>query len=548
MATKTKASKTTVARNKVSKKQTTSRKKPVKKNILRRFRLNVVWGVLAAGLISVALYSMLFAATVASTGGPIVGIGSKCLDNKNSVVANNNPVQLWQCTGGVNQKWSWTGDDTLRVQGLCLDAPTGSVSVFVSQCSGATSQKWLPQKNGSLINLATNLCLDDKNSLTTNGNTIWTYTCNGSTAQKWNINQAVIPLSSTDPAPHSPLPTGTLYTAKPTITLDYSEAPEFGVWAQGTLLPIVSDWYRVLGDRYAYPSYVPYKSLSIKVDGRYTGAAYTSGSNIVIGADFFRARMYDAPGAVLHEVTHVIQGNPNGGTNLPGWVIEGMADYTREHVYNDRAARPATSTETYLNGYSPAANLLYYAEKYDAGLVKKINVAGWKRTYTDSLFKTLTGRTIAQLWTEMTGQPITNPGPISNAYSGKCFDLPNYSTSDGTLIQLQTCNGSDAEKWIFAGINKSSTTGVIRGYTGNKCLDVAYSGLTDGTKVWYWNCNYSAAQTWVIQDNGALKNLNSGKCLQPVGKSTLDGTKLEISTCDGSAHQNWKLMPLVFAL
>ena len=38
-----------------------------------------------------------------------------------------------------------------------------------------------------------------------------------------------------------------------------------------------------------------------------------------------------------------------------------------------------------------------------------------------------------------------------------------------------------------------------------KCLDVANSGTANGTKVQLWDCNGTGAQKWVIQSDGSLK-------------------------------------------
>ncbi|MFE0973592.1 ThuA domain-containing protein, partial [Streptomyces sp. NPDC058826] len=53
-------------------------------------------------------------------------------------------------------------------------------------------------------------------------------------------------------------------------------------------------------------------------------------------------------------------------------------------------------------------------------------------------------------------------------------------------------------------------TGPVRGVNG-KCLDVDNAGTADGTEVQIWSCNQSSAQVWTVAGDGTLKAL--GKCL-----------------------------------
>ncbi len=506
----------------------------------------VLKATLAIGLLITAICS--FGGTAsAAAGGAIVGLGSKCLDNRNGSTADNNPVQIWTClTGSTRQLWTWTGDATIRTQNRCLDARfSGTVNdtaAVINTCNGSASQKWALRADSTVVNTNSNLCLNVRNAITTNGNPIVLSTCSTAASQKWNISKAVVALPQTAPTAHASVPAGIKNTPKPIITIVTTGAPEFEPWMQNVIKPLIEQWYPVLGDYYAYPDYAPAKNITITVDPTYNGVAYAPGSSIVLGANYFRNNQSDA-GAIIHEATHVVQSNPASGvSNFPGWLIEGSADFARDQLYKDRTPRLATATETYLDGYVPAANLLEFARARSTtpNFIRTLNVAAWRGQYNDNLFKQHTGSSIAQLWTGLTGQTITSFGAISNGMSGKCLDLPNYSTTDGTRIQIQTCNSSDAEKWIFIGLNGSATSGVIKGY-GYKCLDVAGAGTTDGNAVWYYSCNYSDAQLWTRQSNGSLLNRNANKCLQPVNQVDNNGTQLEIRSCDGSAAQSWTL-------
>jgi len=208
------------------------------------------------------------------------------------------------------------------------------------------------------------------------------------------------------PAPiaHSPLPAGPYRFPQPTVTLDYSQAPAFGPWMEQVLKPLLQQWYPVLEDYYAYPDYMPIDNFIVKADPTYGGIAATARQNgiqnlIIFNPSAFSGKLDSAPGAFLHEATHVIQfNNPNLNINLPGWLQEGEADYTREHIYDDRAPRPPLDTETYLSGYSPAADLLDYIQThYDATFVHEVNVAGHNGIFSYAIFTQKTGKTVGQL-------------------------------------------------------------------------------------------------------------------------------------------------------
>ncbi|MFC7549552.1 RICIN domain-containing protein [Plantactinospora sp. GCM10030261] len=124
-------------------------------------------------------------------------------------------------------------------------------------------------------------------------------------------------------------------------------------------------------------------------------------------------------------------------------------------------------------------------------------------------------------------------GPVVGL-AGKCLDISNSGTADGTKVQLWTCNGTGAQVWTVQGQ-------VLRNPNSNKCLDISNAGTADGTKVQLWTCNGTVAQNWVAQADGTLRNPNSAKCLDIAGNNSADGTQAQIWTCTGGANQRWTL-------
>ncbi|GIG61978.1 glycosyl hydrolase [Longispora fulva] len=154
-------------------------------------------------------------------------------------------------------------------------------------------------------------------------------------------------------------------------------------------------------------------------------------------------------------------------------------------------------------------------------------------TGTTSLYLVFTGGAGAlfdvDAFTLNTG--TSRVGPVKGV-GGKCVDVANAGTADGTKIQLYTCNGTGAQSWTVNG----STLRAL-----NKCLDVAGGATAAGTKVQLWTCNGTGAQNWAAQADGTLRNPVSGRCLDASGGSSADGTQLIIWDCHAGPNQKWTL-------
>ncbi|HET7013646.1 MAG TPA: glycoside hydrolase family 3 C-terminal domain-containing protein [Streptosporangiaceae bacterium] len=116
-------------------------------------------------------------------------------------------------------------------------------------------------------------------------------------------------------------------------------------------------------------------------------------------------------------------------------------------------------------------------------------------------------------------------------YQGLCLDLAGDANTNGTKVEIYTCNGTDGQEWTIEPNNTVQANG--------KCLDVTGGGTANGTLVDLFDCNGSGAQTWIPQPNGALLNPQSNACLDDTGFSTTPGTQVQIWSCSGNANQSW---------
>lgn len=150
------------------------------------------------------------------------------------------------------------------------------------------------------------------------------------------------------------------------------------------------------------------KKVIFVIDPKYVGVAATSGSIVRYNPDWFVKNPGDID-VVTHEVMHIIQSYPGGAG--PGWVTEGIADYVRYKMGVDNAGAgwsltPFSAKHNYNNAYRITARFMVWTEQhYDKKLVKKLDAAMRTKTYQSSLWKTLTGKTVDELWAEYSLNP-----------------------------------------------------------------------------------------------------------------------------------------------
>jgi glucose/arabinose dehydrogenase len=131
-----------------------------------------------------------------------------------------------------------------------------------------------------------------------------------------------------------------------------------------------------------------------------------------------------------------------------------------------------------------------------------------------------------------TGQGGARTGPVRGV-NGKCLDVDNAGTADGTQVQLWSCNQSSAQAWTVGGDGTLKALG--------KCLDVSGGASADGTRIQLWTCNGTGAQKWAAQSDGTVRNPQSGKCLDASGGTWNDGTPVHLWTCHTGPNQKWTL-------
>ena len=133
-------------------------------------------------------------------------------------------------------------------------------------------------------------------------------------------------------------------------------------------------------------------------------------------------------------------------------------------------------------------------------------------------------------------QPPAPPGTkLTETASGRCLDVPGYSTTSGTQLDLWDCNGGGNQSWNY------TTTHLLTVYS-NKCMQAGTGTVSAGAAVVIEDCTGLAAQQWNVTTNGTITSAaDTSLCLDTSASATADGSSVVVATCSGSTSQSWKL-------
>jgi hypothetical protein len=179
------------------------------------------------------------------------------------------------------------------------------------------------------------------------------------------------------------------------ITLDVSDAPEMREWGE-KVIRVCERQYPMICDELASDGYSPPTQIRMVLRNDYKGVAAAGGGRITGSVRYFKSRPEDI-GAMVHETVHCVQNYRARG--LPGWLVEGIADYIRFWKYEPgKAGRLNPERARYDGSYRvTAAFLAYVSEKYDPKLVNKLNAQLRAGKYNPAVWEQLTGKTVEEL-------------------------------------------------------------------------------------------------------------------------------------------------------
>jgi Peptidase of plants and bacteria len=182
------------------------------------------------------------------------------------------------------------------------------------------------------------------------------------------------------------------------FVVDASQAPQLNAWMD-RVARICERQYQMIGEELQSPGFRPRQRVTLTLRKDYRGVAATSGGHIVGSVRYFQDHPDDV-GAMVHETVHVVQ--DYRGRNNPGWLVEGIADYLRFFKYEPGKIGPLDPRGVRYDGSyrQSAAFLAYLTDRYDRGLVRKVNALLREGKYREEVFKELTGKKVQELGEE----------------------------------------------------------------------------------------------------------------------------------------------------
>jgi hypothetical protein len=180
-----------------------------------------------------------------------------------------------------------------------------------------------------------------------------------------------------------------------TITLDSREAPDLSGWLQNQVGPTLQTWYPRIPS--ALGGTEP-NSFTVRISASYDGVAYTSGTLVVLSANYFRSHQSDI-GAPVHESVHVAQQY----RGMAGWSTEGVADWFRFYRYEGISLPKPSASSSWTAGYRVTAYYFEYIRShYDGDFVRKMHAAGQSGgPSAETVIQRSTGKSPSQVWNEM---------------------------------------------------------------------------------------------------------------------------------------------------
>jgi hypothetical protein len=336
----------------------------------------------------------------------------------------------------------------------------------------------------------------------------------------------------------------TVGTPVPTITIDtdgFSHTLPYLQLGKAYL----ETWYPKIANLLAYPDYAPPANLTLLARdpdecGGASGWIDGTPDTVHICADP-NIGSSDDVGLFVHEATHLMQAY--GGPQLAG-AGESIATWAG-HLAIGRDNPAPGPFFSFFDDYEYGAYFYdWISRTYSKPeFIADLNVVCHEGTYTDAWMQQYTGRTIGQLFGEMTGATFTSSGPLKKAANRYAYPLdsnPNDKIlTPGSRLVLVDNPDPNASYFFQGPMAALPGPGPLR-WAKDICIqeDAQHYVVID-------YCSSVAPTQWrYLAGIHAFRNEATGRCLQPQNGSSALGTPLVTATCTGSAAQEWEPLPL----
>ncbi len=168
----------------------------------------------------------------------------------------------------------------------------------------------------------------------------------------------------------------------------------------GKLTTIFYQSYPKLVERFENPKKPAPRQIRVVFEKNMKVPAYCTGDEIKVSVEWLQKHPDDVA-LLTHELTHSVQGY----RAAPGWMTEGIADYARL-IYGPKEqpgwSLPTrlTAKQSYKDSYRTTARFLVWLDEKHPGTVDKLHRKLQERDFSVADFKTLTNKTVDELWEE----------------------------------------------------------------------------------------------------------------------------------------------------
>jgi len=139
-----------------------------------------------------------------------------------------------------------------------------------------------------------------------------------------------------------------------------------------------------------------------------------------------------------------------------------------------------------------------------------------------------TGQAVAPGTSGGGGGGTTGTDLLRSTSAGKCIDVPNGSTANGTKVQLYSCYEGANQQFTYTSAQELRVLG--------RCLETT-SG-TNGTLAQISSCTSANSQKWTFGSDGTIRNVGySGVCLDVY--SSANGAPVQVYSCSSGSNQKW---------
>lgn len=128
--------------------------------------------------------------------------------------------------------------------------------------------------------------------------------------------------------------------------------------------------------------------------------------------------------------------------------------------------------------------------------------------------------------------PPAPPGEVLRGVeSNRCADVPGFSTTNGTALDLWDCNAGGNQLWNWTAEKQLTVY-------ANKCLAIGGEGATAGSPVVIADCTGAPDQQWELNADLSVSSVSHpGLCLEAAG--TGNGSAVTVESCSGGSNQQW---------